>query len=189
MLVFWIITPCELVGRYRRFWGTYWSVFKPWRWRQYLPPKRRYLPTSPYGVATQKTNIDIFTAVRTSNLTRVWRCTDLRSLAGNPGNASVRIHGLRDENITPDLAITKQDRPIVMLCFKSCVTRQMRWRGDQEWKVGLDLRKFNIWKYLYNLEGRRQTTITSKYLVRFEQCTSHIQEKHVAARPIYLVGL
>jgi hypothetical protein len=30
-------------------------------WRQYVPPKRRYLPTSPYGVTTQKTNIDNFT--------------------------------------------------------------------------------------------------------------------------------
>jgi hypothetical protein len=34
----------------------------------YVPPKRLYLPTSPYGVTTQKTNIDIFTAVRTSDL-------------------------------------------------------------------------------------------------------------------------
>jgi hypothetical protein len=33
-----------------------------------VPPKRWYLSTSPYGVTTQKTNIDIFTAVRTSNL-------------------------------------------------------------------------------------------------------------------------
>jgi hypothetical protein len=28
-------------------------------------PKRWYLHTSPHGVTTQKTNIDIFTAVRT----------------------------------------------------------------------------------------------------------------------------
>jgi hypothetical protein len=31
--------------------------------------KRWYLPSSPHGVATQKTNIDIFTPVRTSDLT------------------------------------------------------------------------------------------------------------------------
>jgi hypothetical protein len=33
--------------------------------------KRRYLPTSPHGVTTQKNNIDIFTAVITSNLTQI----------------------------------------------------------------------------------------------------------------------
>jgi hypothetical protein len=31
----------------------------------HVPPKRRYLPTNPHGVTTQKTNIDIFTSVRT----------------------------------------------------------------------------------------------------------------------------
>jgi hypothetical protein len=40
---------------------------KPWRWTQYVSPKRWYLPTSPHSVTTQKTNIDIFTAVRTSH--------------------------------------------------------------------------------------------------------------------------
>jgi hypothetical protein len=33
-----------------------------------VPPKRRYLPTSPHGVTTQNNNIDIFTAVRTSQI-------------------------------------------------------------------------------------------------------------------------
>jgi hypothetical protein len=37
-----------------------------WRWRQYVPPKRWFISTNPHGA--QKTNIDIFTAVRTSNL-------------------------------------------------------------------------------------------------------------------------
>jgi hypothetical protein len=32
-----------------------------------VTPKRRYLPTSPHDVTTQKTSIDIFTAVITSN--------------------------------------------------------------------------------------------------------------------------
>jgi hypothetical protein len=31
------------------------SSFQPWRWRQYGPPKYWYVPTSPHGVATQKT--------------------------------------------------------------------------------------------------------------------------------------
>jgi hypothetical protein len=42
---------------------------RPWRWRQYASPKRWYLPTSPHCVTTQKNNIDIFTAVRTSSIT------------------------------------------------------------------------------------------------------------------------
>jgi hypothetical protein len=37
------------------------------RWRQYVHPKRWYLPTSLHGVTTQKTNIVIFTAMRTSD--------------------------------------------------------------------------------------------------------------------------
>jgi hypothetical protein len=37
------------------------NLYLHWRWRQYLP-------TSPHGVTTQKNNIDIFTAVRTSSL-------------------------------------------------------------------------------------------------------------------------
>jgi hypothetical protein len=44
------------------------SIFRqPWRWRQYVPPKRWYLPISPHGVTTQETNIDIYSAVRISN--------------------------------------------------------------------------------------------------------------------------
>jgi hypothetical protein len=30
-----------------------------WRWRKYVSPKRWYLPTSPYGVTSQKINIKI----------------------------------------------------------------------------------------------------------------------------------
>jgi hypothetical protein len=100
LLVFWVVTPCGLVGRCQHFGGTLVSTYKstwcyypedqhwqtavvqikvlqdfqiellqlqPWRWRQYIPPKRWYLPTSPHGVTTQKISIDIFTAVRTSN--------------------------------------------------------------------------------------------------------------------------
>jgi hypothetical protein len=44
-------------------------IFKPWRWRQYVSPKRWYLPTNLHGITTQKKNINIYTSVRTSNLT------------------------------------------------------------------------------------------------------------------------
>jgi hypothetical protein len=49
MFVLWVVTQCH------------------------VPPKRWYLPTSPHGVTTQKTNIDIFTAVRTSYLKIIYK--------------------------------------------------------------------------------------------------------------------
>jgi hypothetical protein len=30
-MLFWVVTPCRLVGRYQRFGGTY--RLKTWRWR------------------------------------------------------------------------------------------------------------------------------------------------------------
>jgi hypothetical protein len=48
-------------------------LFQTWRWRQYVSPKRWYLPLSLYGVRTQKKNI-IFNAVKTSNLAWVDEC-------------------------------------------------------------------------------------------------------------------
>jgi hypothetical protein len=50
MLLFWVVTSRV--------------------WRQYVSPKRCNLPVSLYGVTTQ--NNDIFTAIRTSNLTIVY---------------------------------------------------------------------------------------------------------------------
>jgi hypothetical protein len=68
MLVFWIVKPCGFVGRYQSFGGTYCLNLHDWKWRQYVPSKRWYLPTSPHGVETQKANIDIFIVMRTSNI-------------------------------------------------------------------------------------------------------------------------
>jgi hypothetical protein len=42
---------------------------QPWRWKQYVPPKRWYTTTILHGAETQKTTNFIFTAVITSNLT------------------------------------------------------------------------------------------------------------------------
>jgi hypothetical protein len=53
---------------FQRFGGTYSHHLQGWRWRQHVSPKRWYLHSSPKGVTTQETNIDIFTAVRTSDL-------------------------------------------------------------------------------------------------------------------------
>jgi hypothetical protein len=59
MLVFWVVTPCGLVGRYLHFRRTNCLHLQPWRLRQDVPLKSRYLPTSPHDVTDQKTNIDI----------------------------------------------------------------------------------------------------------------------------------
>jgi hypothetical protein len=57
VLLFWVVAPCGLVGGYKCFRGTH-CLHLQGRRRQYVPPKRRCLPTSPYGVATKKTNTD-----------------------------------------------------------------------------------------------------------------------------------
>jgi hypothetical protein len=44
------------------------NTLQSWRWRQYVPPNQLYLPTIPPDITNQKTNISIFTAVRTSDL-------------------------------------------------------------------------------------------------------------------------
>jgi hypothetical protein len=41
--------------------------YESWRWKEYVPPKRWYPPTSSQSVTIQETTIDSFTAVRTSN--------------------------------------------------------------------------------------------------------------------------
>jgi hypothetical protein len=42
--------------------------------KQYDPPKRRYLPSNSHGLITKETNIDIFTAMRTLDVTLfLWR--------------------------------------------------------------------------------------------------------------------
>jgi hypothetical protein len=53
--------PAHLVLRSR--------IFLPWRWRRYVPPKRRFNPLDLHSAASQKTAFFIVTAVKTSNLT------------------------------------------------------------------------------------------------------------------------
>jgi hypothetical protein len=45
-------------------------IFLPWRWRQYIPPKRRF--TQDLHATSQKTVSFILTAVKTSNPTEIW---------------------------------------------------------------------------------------------------------------------
>jgi hypothetical protein len=79
MSVFWVVTPGTLVGGYERFGATYWIHLRGWRWRQYISPKRWYLPTSSHCDSTQNTNI-IFTAVRNSNLSHLYISSFVRTL-------------------------------------------------------------------------------------------------------------
>jgi hypothetical protein len=65
---------CWLQQSCRRFEGTYRlklvpcsRIFQPWRWRRYVPPKRRFTQ-DPHGATSQKTAFFIVTAVKTSNL-------------------------------------------------------------------------------------------------------------------------
>jgi hypothetical protein len=56
---------CHLLSR--RFLA--WLIFRPWRWRRYVPPKRRLTFNGLHGVVSQKMVLFISTAVRTSNPT------------------------------------------------------------------------------------------------------------------------
>jgi hypothetical protein len=47
MLLFWAVTSCRFVGTYQPI----------GRWRQYVSPKRLYLPTNLHGVTTQSNNV------------------------------------------------------------------------------------------------------------------------------------
>jgi hypothetical protein len=78
--IFWDVTPCSPLKINRRFGGKYRSachllsrwflgllIFRPWRWRRYVPPKRRLALTGLHCVMSQKIVLFITTAVRTSN--------------------------------------------------------------------------------------------------------------------------
>jgi hypothetical protein len=45
-------------------------IFLPWRWRRYVPPKRRFTQDL-HDATSQKTTFFIVTVVKTSNLTRI----------------------------------------------------------------------------------------------------------------------
>jgi hypothetical protein len=64
----WLLTPthaeiknaCSLVC---------WTFLRPWRWRRYVPPKRRLLHNGLHGVISQRMILFITTAVKISNPT------------------------------------------------------------------------------------------------------------------------
>jgi hypothetical protein len=54
MLVFWVMTPCRLVGGHQHFGETYCLHLQGWN----VSPKHWYLPMSPHSITTQNNNID-----------------------------------------------------------------------------------------------------------------------------------
>jgi hypothetical protein len=74
--IFWDITLCSLLSIYRRFGGTYrlhlqGRKISLARWRRHIPPKRRFTLNGLHGVISQKIELFITTAVRTSNSTKL----------------------------------------------------------------------------------------------------------------------
>jgi hypothetical protein len=61
-IVIWAVRYFLLADKYHRLGETYCFCLQPWRWWQYVSPKRWYLPTSPQYFTTQKTKIDIHRA-------------------------------------------------------------------------------------------------------------------------------
>jgi hypothetical protein len=67
--IFWDITPCGSLKINRRFGGKCRHLLRPWRWRRHFPPKCRLTFNWLHGVISQKIELFITTAVRTSNPT------------------------------------------------------------------------------------------------------------------------
>jgi hypothetical protein len=71
-IIFWDMTPCSLLSCNRRFGWTYCLYLsayrlvlaelflRPWRWRWYVPPKRRLQLNRPHGVISQKMMLFIY---------------------------------------------------------------------------------------------------------------------------------
>jgi hypothetical protein len=58
MLIFWVVMLYELTGTQQHFWR---NILPPLsEFQQYVPLKHWCLPTSPYGVKTQKINTGIY---------------------------------------------------------------------------------------------------------------------------------
>jgi hypothetical protein len=67
--VLWFVMPCSMMYVYQRIGEISCFHHLPRRWRQHVPPKRRWSSTRPQGVTSQKTVIFIITVVETSYLT------------------------------------------------------------------------------------------------------------------------
>jgi hypothetical protein len=73
MLVFWVVTSCGLLGRYRRFGGTYYFMFRD-------SAEALKVETSPHGVTNQKTVYTVVYTLWHSLETSVPHISSLQSL-------------------------------------------------------------------------------------------------------------
>jgi hypothetical protein len=48
VFVFWVKALCGLADKYQYLEGKCYLHLQPLRWKQYIPPKHRYLPKRPY---------------------------------------------------------------------------------------------------------------------------------------------
>jgi hypothetical protein len=94
--IFWDVTPCSSLSVIRRFRGIYslhlqgchmlsrWFLalslfFRPWRWRRYVPPKRRLTLNGPHGVISQKMVLLWNTLIRICEAKTRWNLFQLLS--------------------------------------------------------------------------------------------------------------
>jgi hypothetical protein len=112
MLDLWVIMPCGLHEYIPTFWKNILPPSLAQRWMQYVPPKHWYLPTNPHGITTHKTNTDIFTAMRTSNLIKY--SMDYSSFQPN---STVIITNVADTSIK-NLSILKECEQAIIQCKK-----------------------------------------------------------------------
>jgi hypothetical protein len=91
MMVFWIVTPCGLVGS---LYSNVSEEHTPWRWRRYVSPKRWYPPTSLHGVTIQDTDIEFSVTVLLRLCTKLWLfCASFLRVLGD--HVPYRFHGIQ----------------------------------------------------------------------------------------------
>jgi hypothetical protein len=107
-------------------------IIRPWRWKQYVPPKRRLTLNGLHGVISQKMVRFITTAVRTSNPTSLQGVTFLHIVACS-------VH-------TCWLLYSIPDR-VVLLCGETIAERKSPLgRGRRRWQNHI-----NIYSYVKEL--------------------------------------
>jgi hypothetical protein len=96
-LVFWVVTPCRLVGRYQRFGGTYCLHLQGWRWIFHDQCNDRAIPPCYALVAFLKLTFkkQLFLGFRVisgeswSRSHVVWKCNVIKSFQHSQHNAKV----------------------------------------------------------------------------------------------------
>jgi hypothetical protein len=74
MFFFWVLAPCRLVGKCQRFGETYCLHLQPWRWRQYVSPKRCHIPVNVH-VLSLSLGLKMETVCFSETLSSTYECT------------------------------------------------------------------------------------------------------------------